>query len=168
MEKNEIQDKIRICKYCNKEIFNPSSSQKYHKECSKEVIKNKSREQMNFLTKYKQQHPEEFVKIPYCGGFSRTTYIYCNGMAKEIQKNVPRLMEKISIRLLNKEPENIILKDKKRCFYRTRSGYCSHYNNPEFKRKKHAKCIYKDVQECIYLKRPTSKKEATAGFQKNA
>lgn len=44
---------MKICKYCKKGIYKAHNSQKYHKNCSKKVIRN-----------YKRKYMKEYNKLP--------------------------------------------------------------------------------------------------------
>jgi len=99
----------------NKNPKNKARIKAYQKKYfSKPEIKSKMRE------KYRKKMLE-YVKVPMLNNMPlqegnklkmmpskekkvvRSEYIYCDGMAKEIQKQVPKMMDEIALKLLNEE-----------------------------------------------------------------
>lgn len=80
---------------------------------------------INEIVKFRKEHPEEFVELPYGCGFKsgeRVEYletshlIYCDGLSAKIQKELPKIIEDVSNKLVNEEltEEDIIEIEKRK------------------------------------------------------
>lgn len=61
-------------------------------------------------TERKREKMKEFVRIPSQNGYGEL--IYANGMAQEIQKQVPKLTEEIMLKLLHKGKGIVVKRDR--------------------------------------------------------
>ena len=149
MEKTKIQNKLK-CINCGKEL--KGNHMKYCSlKCSQKDY------HIRFYAKFKK-NKDEYVKIPSCGLGNRTEYVYCNGMSKTIQKQIPELMNKAMIKLLNEEV-NMPFSNKKLCLFR-QSRFCTNIQNPNinYNNTKRTYCNFKkDV--CPYLKNEQSEEK---------
>ena len=92
------KDKIRIYwkAYYEKNKDKLAKKRKAYREKNKDKIAKKGKA-------YYQKRKEEFVKVPYIENKRKVDYIYANGEAKRIQKQVPKLTQEIMLKLLNEE-----------------------------------------------------------------